>query len=202
MGFVLLSSNVLLSLLLFSVVLLFVVDCCWLVLSVCLRCVLFHEVVGCLLFVNCCLLFFVFWLDWNWTGGFEIEWIDLIWIELIWNWIGWMVVDRRQSKLCLFGLGSGGFCSSVSQCVVFVVVVVIYCIVDDSFWLLIVDCPLSIVNCQLLLSVCLSCELLHDVVGHWSPLLMYWIGDWFGLNWNELNWNWTSWIEIELNCLT
>ena len=131
------------------------------------------------------------WLDWNWTGWIEIELIDC-WIKLTSNWIGWMVIDRCQSKLYPLGLGSGGFCTAVSQCDVFVVVVVIYCVVDDSCQLWIVDCPLSII-CWLLLSVCLSCTLFYVDVLNWR-LLLYWSEDCCSL----LDWNWTGWFEIEL----
>ena len=98
-----------------------------------------------------------------------------------------MLKHRRKSKLCLLGLGSGGFCLAVSLCVAFVVVatVVICC----------VDCWM-IVDCWLLQSFLFCCELSHVVVLEWR-LLLYCIGDccWL-LNWLELklilklNWNW------------
>ena len=50
------------------------------------------------------------------------------WIELKVNWNGywnwnWIVLHRRQSNLCLLGLGSGGFCTAVKKRVV----VIVYC---------------------------------------------------------------------------
>ena len=171
--------------------LLLVVSCCWLLLSVCLSCDSFYvDVLEWRLLLywseDCCSL-----LDWNWFGWIEIELVDLKLNELGWNWINlklvdWIVVHRRQNKLCLLGLGSGGFCISISQCDVFVsVVVVIYCVVDDSCQLWIVGCPLSII-CWLLLNVCLSYELFYVDVMYWR-MLLYWNENWCSLlDWIEL----------------
>ena len=161
--------------LLLSALLLFVVVGCWLLLSVCLSCDSFHDVVG------CCSPLLLYWIG-------DSCWL-LNWIELKLNW-NWIVVHRCQSKLCLLGLGSGGFCTAVHCVVVGVVATVVICCVDC--WM-IVDCRLLQSCSMMLLVVDLSCTLFYVDVLDWR-LLLYWSEDCCSL----LDWNWTGWIEIEL----